>query len=230
MKKLLTIAAVLLTAALVFTGCSNPASGGGEGGPSLPGNWKTTANYNSGTYTIFNTGSLSLDGKGGAIYTNATPTETGTGTNVLTANTFRTSCYKLVSDLNFTGFEGTVSCTSAYSTYGYCFNVSSDFKSYYEVVIQGHGVLIRQYINSAKTILVDWENYSFIKAEPSENTVTVYKDGNSIVIQINGSTVYTISNPELTMGAIACTCGLSYDDIQHQTNIKTTYKLSKFQY
>ena len=33
MKKLLTIAAVLLTAALVFTGCSNPSSGSGGSTP-----------------------------------------------------------------------------------------------------------------------------------------------------------------------------------------------------
>ena len=32
MKKLLTISAVLLAAALVFTGCSNPASSSGDGG------------------------------------------------------------------------------------------------------------------------------------------------------------------------------------------------------
>ena len=231
MKKLLTIAAVLLTAALVFTGCSNPASGGGEGGPSLPGNWKTTANYfDANTQSVFETGSITFDGKGGAIYNNAAPKETKTGEDELKVNEFRFDSYKLVRDLDFTGFEGTASCTSTYSTYGYRFNVSSDWKNLYEIIIQGQQALIRKRINGTTTKLTDWETYSCIKAEPSENTFTVYKDGSSIVIQINGTTIYTISNPEITNGGIACTCGISYDDILHQTNIKTTYKLSKFQY
>ncbi len=238
MKKLISLSAALLTAAMLFTACSNP-SGGDSGNSSNPGpgSWSSSANWYSDTDSpVFEDngtgatcGSITRDGTGGAVYTNPNPVETYTGNRALQNGKFRNSAYRFMSDTDITGFEATAKCTSTESTYGFKFNVSTDWNNLYELFIQGNGVLIRKRINSTVTTLQDWINFSEIKSEPAENKVTVYKDGNAIKIFVNGKNVYNINNPELTSGAVAFTCGIGYADIQNHTSITATYKITKLQ-
>ena len=237
MKKLLTISAILLASALIFTGCTQPTNGENPSTNPGPGNWSTTANWYSGTYgpvfenadKTISCGSVSQDGQGGAVYTNTNPVETQTGSNVLTQSTFRSNAYKIISDLDITGFEGTAKCTSEHSTYGYDFYVSSDWSNYYELFLWGSHFMLKKRINNTNSIIQNWTSSSAIKAEPSENKITVYKDGNAIKILINGTNVYTINNPEITSGTVAYICGISYEDIHNNTNITATYKVTNLQ-
>lgn len=236
MKKLLTLSAVFVAAALFFTGCTQPTNPTGNTNPG-PGNWSTTANWLSGSDSpVFKNsdgsiscGSVTIDGQGGAVYTNTNPRETKTGSAALTENQFRNSAYRFMSDLDITGFEATAKCTSTASTCGFKFNVSSDWLNLYELFIQGNQFYLKKRINNSTSTIQNWTTSSAINAEPGENKVTVYKDGNAIKIFINGTNVYTINNPELTSGSVAFICGLGYADIQNQTNITATYKITNLQ-
>ena len=224
---------------MLFTACSNGSEGDSDGGGSKggSGNWSTTANWSKGTSdTVFynddksiTCGSIVLDGKGGAVYDNTNPVETQTGTYALQTNQFRNTAYFLTEDHDYTGFEGTAMCTSAHSSYGFYFNVDEDWKNLYQVFIQGNGVLIKKRINGTTTTIQSWKTDNAIKAEPLENKVKVAKNGKNIDISINGVNVYTITNPEITKGAIAVICGIGYDDIQNNTRITATYKVTKVQ-
>ena len=239
MKKLLTLSAVLLAAAMLFTACSNASGGDSDGGGSKgdSGSWSTTAKwYTSGASPVFynsdnsiTCGSFTPDGKGGAVYYNQHPVETKTGSDALKSNQFRFTGYLFMSDYDITGFEGTAKCTSANSSYGFYFNVDEDWKNLYQVVIQGDGVLIKKRINGTTTTIQDWKTDNAIKAEPSENKIKVAKNGKNIDISINGVNVYTITNAETTKGSIAGICGIGYDDILNDTPITATYKITRLQ-
>lgn len=241
MKKVLTLTALLLAAAFFFTGCANgsgDSSGGGGGSGGLPGRWSTSANYyNASKEKIFADdkdnptvfcGSVTRDGRGGAVYINEHPVETNS-TNPLTPNTFRASSYLFMEDLDITGFEAVLSCTSSQSTYGLCFNIDYEWENFYEIILEQKGILIKKRIDGVDSIIQNWAIYDFIKAEPNENTVLVYKNGNSIVIKVNDNDVYTINNPEITRGSVGFNCAMSYDDIQNDRTIRTDYKLTKLQ-
>ena len=245
MKKILSLGAVLLTAVLLFSGCSNAAGGGDE---TLPGRWSNTANYwdDKDVYydafyrtddqgnKIVKSGTIKRDGKGGAVYENNNPLETGAPGNELQDGWFRNNLWKFMKDTDITGFEATAKCTSKNSSYGFAFNIQ-DWNNYYELIFLGQKALIRKKINGIRVDFSDlatnggWISNSRINVEPGENKVTVYKDGDSIIIKVNGATIYTIQNPELKMGIVAFACGISYADIQNHTHIKTTYQITNLQ-
>lgn len=233
MKKIISLSAVLLTAVLLFSGCSN-ATGGDGSGDSLPGRWKSSTDTYYKTYTFDEDfwGTVTADGKGSVTY----KTEKS-GYNVFSEDNpvpakGRISYYSpnFVSDLTYTGFEATASSTSADCVYGFTFNVDSTNNNKYVLFIQNSSFqLIEQEGNTINT-LQKWISDSCIKGEPNENKVTVYKDGNSIIIMINGKTIHTISNPKYTMGRVGFLCSISNADCIAKRAFTVNYKIEQLQY
>ena len=239
MKKILSLGAVLLTAVLLFSGCSNAAGGDGSG-DSLPGRWKSSTDTYYKTFTFDKNfwGTVTADGKGSITYKTEksgydifgedNPAPEGSKMSYYTPN--------FESDLSFTGFEATASCTSPDSTYGFTFNVDSNNTHKYILFIQNNYFhLLEQngLDNSGHSIvnqLTQWTSDSAIKAEPNENKVTVYKDGNSIVIKINDKTIHTISDPKYTMGKVGFIAAISGADCAGKRAFTVKYKIEQLQY
>ena len=227
MKKLLQVSAVLLAAVLMFAGCKNNAD---EGGDDLPGKWTSELNFYSGQTTDpITKGLLTADGKGGVIIQYAKPTQPDPD-KPLTENYFRNNLYPFSSDLNLTGFEATAKSTSSYCTYGFSFNVSDDWYNMYQLLLEYDSYKLRKEIDGTWSDITNWSSNKAIKMEPAENTVTVYKDGDSIVIKVNGTTIYTIKNPEITSGQVCYQPSVGYEDIASGTAYTITYKLKQAQY
>ena len=227
MKKLLQVSAVLLAAVLMFAGCKNNAD---EGGDDLPGKWKSELSFYNDQTTDKRTGALvTCDGSGGVIVQNANP-EQPDSTNPIKENGYRTNLYTFASDINLTGFEATAKNTSSYSTYGFCFNISDDWSDMYQIDFEYSGFIIYKCIDSNWDKVCDWTQNKAIKAEPAENTITVYKDNADIIIKANGTTLYTIKNAEATSGRVGFTTAIGYEDIQNGTSYTITYKLKQAQY
>jgi len=229
MKKLLTVTAVLLTAALFFTGCKNAANS--DGGEDLPGKWKSDLNfYPAQNANVERTGGvLTTDGKGTAIFQNTNPTQPDPANPIIERN-FRNDIYKFSKENNLTGFEATAKSTSSYCTYGFSFNISNDWKNMYQIILEYDSFEIQKEIDGTWSIIKNWTQNNAIKLEPAENTVTVYKDGNSIVIKVNGTTIHTIENPEITKGSVGYMPSVAYEDIESGTGYTITYKLKQAQY
>lgn len=231
MKKLLTIATVLLTAALVFTGCSNPAasSGGGDGGPSLPGNWTTTAE----TYTSYkkNDGrTITVNEK--TVTCTIVSTELSDSDKPDGGITYWT--YPITTDTKeYTGFKASAKCSSSNCGYGLVFcgvDIDSSHYSAYTLLISNDGFKVRKTISNATSDITDWQTNACIKAEPTANDVIVYTDSNSIIIQINGTQVYKIDNPELKKGWVGFTTNIAKKDVDAASTVTQTYTFNEFQY
>lgn len=227
MKKLLQVSAVLLAAVLMFAGCKNNAD---EGGDDLPGKWTNELQFFELQSTDNRTGcQITASGDGNVICKNDNPTQTDPD-HPLTENHFRNNLYAFASDINLTGFEATAKCTSAYSTYGFSFNISDDWKNMYQINFQNNYFIIQKEIDGTWSDVKSWTKNTAIKAEPAENSVVVYKDGNSIIIKVNGTNIYTIENPEITQGKIGYQPSVGYEDIASATAYTITYKLKQAQY
>lgn len=240
MKKLLQVSAVLIAAVLLFAGCKNNADD-----DSLPGNWKSDIQYYNGTETAYkwisNTdkvaiGTVTWDGQGGAVYHNETPSDPNAGTeNALIAGYYNGTAYGFMSSdySDLTGFEATASSATT-TPYGFCFNIhasaNSGWTDYYDLQFNGQTFKLTKRVNSTTTTIQSWKTATAIKAQSNTNNVTVYKDGDSIIIKVNGSHIYTIENPEITEGFIAFDCNYSYEDVHNQTPITMTYKINQVQY
>ena len=229
MKKLLTIAAVFLTAALVFTGCSNPASGGGEGPTekTYPGTWTTDAN----TWSSYNTST----GRTATVNNRTVTVSTNTDTfaNMPAAGNWSYGAWDFTRNGNFKGFSATASSTSTAGC-GFCFGYSEDSSkkvSAYVLIIQNGACLVTKQIAGVwdTPAASDWVSNTCINTGTSTNEVVVYTDSDSsIVIEINGTEVRRITSPESTL----CIGDIGFSPIVSASDTGTvtqTYTFKKFQ-
>lgn len=228
MKKLLSISAVLLTAALIFTGCAQPTnSDGGNTNPG-PGNWRdmTTADHYT-SYTARNGRVITVSGN--------TVTFTGDKNNLDDADkptdgfSYWTNQFTLDGN-SFTGFTASAKGTSSNSGCGLVFCGTDTATSYnaYTLLLANGGYKVKKVTNGTSTeISGGWiNNTNYVKAEPQDNEVTVYKDGTKLVIKINGNLAFEIREAEYTSGWIGFTTNIGADD----TTVSQTYTFKKVQY
>lgn len=231
MKKLLSLAAVLLTAALIFTGCQN-ASSSSDDGDKLPGTWLSTIEYNTWTNDDpFGPGSSFSSKENGAYEYKLT--NVSTTTLRPTEGKFRNSLYAVSKDADFTGFKATAK-TTASQYYGFVFNINIDangkWKDYTVVLSDTSFTVDYNDATGTGAELVPWTKNSAIKASPAENNVTVYTDKDSTIhILINGADVHQIKNPVLTQGKVGAVCCFKYTDIANNTVSTTNYNFKEFQ-
>ncbi|MBO4507191.1 MAG: hypothetical protein J5747_00965 [Spirochaetaceae bacterium] len=227
MKKLLTMSALLLVALLLFTGCPKEPAPNGNG---LPGTWSQSVQMITSNRNCWsNKGTLIYDNTNKAFVFNLNAGEL-TGNDIPSNNSFKTWEFPTTTDTNYTGFKATVSTTSG-SYCGFLFNcTTNDTWSYYYLVLSNGSFMLKQCLNNNYSSIAPWTPDAAIKPTPQENEVLVYKDtDSSIVIKINGVTVYTITAPQLHEGQCGVTCCVSDTNYNNGTEITTTWKFKEFQ-
>ncbi len=231
MKKLLTISAVLLAAALVFTGCSNPASSSGDGPTekTYPGTWTTDAN----TWSGYNTST----GRTITVNNNTITVSTNTTTyaNMPASGKWSYGADEFTRNGTFKGFAATATSTSKAGC-GFCFGYSEDkddnskFSSYV-LIIQDGACLVTKAVDGVWDTVTasDWISNTCINTGNSTNEVVVYTDtDSSIIIEINGTAVRRIQSPASTLrvGNVGFSPVISGSDTGTVTQ---TYTFKKFQ-
>ncbi len=229
MKKLLSISAALLTAALIFTACTQPTNPDGGNTNPGPGNWRDMATADHATnayYTARNGRVITVSGN--------TVTFTGDKNNLDDADkptrgfNYWTNQFTLDGN-SFTGFTASAKGTSIKSGCGLVFCGSDTTSSYnaYTLLLANGCFMVRKVTNGTATDMFnDWINADYIKAEPQENEVTVYKDGSDMYIKINNNLAFVIRNASYTSGWIGFTTNIGADD----TTVSQTYTFKKVQY
>ena len=226
MKKLLSVAALLMIALFFFTGCpSEPPDPN-----ALPGLWTTPELNTSPTTFWLNKGNLIYNNEDKTFVFNCNTSEL-TGDNIPGDGKFQYYLHLLTTDENYSGFKSTVSSTTD-TYYGFVFNCtySGGTWSYYVINFYKNKFLLQKMVNDQKYTMNSWSINSAINASSTENEILVYKDtDSSIVIKVNGQSIYTITNPQLTSGRIGVSCCVSDDDYNNGTEITTTWKFKEFQ-
>ena len=229
MKKLLSLAAVLLTAALIFTGCQN-ASSSSDDGDKLPGTWLSTTDFENFTnHEAFGPGS-SFSSKGNGAYEYKL-TDVSTTTKRPSEGQFKNHIYAVTRNADFTGFKATAKSTAS-EYYGFAFNINIEGENwkYYSVVLSNTSFTIDYNAPGADAELAPWTKNNAIKASPEENNVTVYADKDSTIhILINNADVHQIKNPVLTQGYVGAICCLKYTDIANNTVCTANYNFKEVQ-
>ncbi|SFI95754.1 hypothetical protein SAMN04487775_1094 [Treponema bryantii] len=225
MKKLLTISAVLLAAALVFTGCSNPAANSGDEGEKLPGTWSSSVTY----YNDYNQNGWTL--KNNTIsYKCDDPTTLQIPTNKVQLLSLPISSDKIygvnvkLKQAKFTDSE-----------YGILFLESGDSSdntnSYYRLTLwQNSYILYEKLSGHAETLLSvngEYQNIvnNAIKKEGEENDVLFYTEGEELVLKINGTEIKRIAN-KLDKGRCHAYVRIPYDATE---SIAINYNFVNFQ-
>ena len=228
MKKLLTVTAVLMAAALIFTGCKNAANSD-DGGEDLPGTWTSDAE-------VFE---KYKDHPGRKItVTDKTVTFTCTPSEVESSDVpsqgFYSYPYSFTTESIYTGFKVSASGSSSKSGCGLLFcgqDVGDNSWSGYKLLLDYDGFMLEQ-IDEGKysDITTNWVTNSAIKKEPAANDVTIYTDSDSnIVIKINGTKVYTLKNPTYKKGWIGFTANIAKDDVTAGKTVTQKYVFKEFQ-
>ena len=230
MKKLLSLAAVVLTAALIFSGCQN-ASSSSDDGDKLPGTWLSSPEFKNYTSQPFaGTGVSSLT-NGGSNKFEYKVTSAGSCTETIDSTTISSVSYPASKDADYTGFKATVK-SSASAHYGFAFNiniVNSEW-TYYYILLSDNSYTVKFSNKGSATTLKDWEQNNAIKEAKSENKITVYTDKDSkIHIVINGSDVYQIENPAVKQGSFGPVCCLTGTDKSGNRSFTTTYTFTEAQ-
>ncbi|MBO4706298.1 MAG: hypothetical protein J5647_11225 [Spirochaetaceae bacterium] len=228
MKKLLTMSALLLVALLLFTGCPKDPAPNGNG---LPGTWSQSVQMFTNNRNCWsNKGTLIYDNTNKAFVFNLNAGEL-TGNDIPDSGKFDTWWFPVTTDANYTGFKATATTTQ--STYcGFIFNLTevSNQWSYYYIVLSDSKFMLKKCINGTSSNILSWTADDAIKPTPQENEVLVYKDtDSSIIIKINGVTVYTITSPEIHEGQCGVVCCVSNTQYNNGTEITTTWKFKEFQ-
>ena len=230
MKKLLSLAAVVLTAALIFSGCQN-ASSSSDDGDKLPGTWASTAEFNDNYDPPFdNVSSFTHKGNGVFEYkvTNASGVAAG---KKPPSGKFIPLSYRVTKDADYTGFKIT-SISSSTTYHGVSFNITvTDNKwSYYRLLLSDKSYNLDLCEAGTETELKGWTQHNAIKASTEENLITVYADKDSnIHIQINNVEIYKIEKPKLKQGQIGPVCCLSDLQVTGNSTFTTTYTFKEFQ-
>ncbi len=207
MKKLLTVTAVLLTAALLFTGCKNAANS--DGGEDLPGTWVSsldyyqpytannwTGNKNTISYDCSNVSSLGIET--GYTMTYASGLSEGPQLYGVRAK---------IKQNTFTDAEPgiilfkTSSADGKWDTY-YTLTFWKGSYILYEKLSGQERTCISKTSDGTETYSNTW--HKSIKEEGNTNEVLFYTDGDKLVLKVNGSTVTTIQKKLDTGDTGAC--------------------------
>ena len=228
MKKLLTIATVLLTAALVFTGCSNPAASSGDGGEKLPGTWVSSVTYlddwsqnnwtaskNQISYNFANPASLNIPKKSSTTYAaNITPTQ----------------LYGVKAIIKQESESGADIGLVLFQTSG----SNGNWDTYYELRFwQNSYILYEKLSGEEPTCLSRTEDgytntsHNAIKKEGNENEVLFYTDGDYLVIKVNGTEIKRIEK-KLDSGKTQASITI-YDAENTPGPINASWKFVEFQ-
>ena len=230
MKKLLPLSAVLLTAALFFTACTQPVNSATEANPG-PGNWRdmTTADHYI-TFTPRNGRTVTVTGNTVSFAGNK---------NELDAADKPTSGftywpYSFTNGTNnFTGFTASAQGSSTESGCGLIFCgtdiANNNYDGYILLLNNGGFKVIKRSggINSTMSNGYNgWVTADYIKADPQGNEVTDYKENANNIIKINNNPAFTILNAEYTSGWIGFTTNIGAED----TQVQQQYTFKKVQY
>ena len=215
MKKLLTIATVLLTAALVFTGCSNPASSGdGDDGEKLPGTWVQSVNYYKAE-----TGELWSNNNNKISFGCSDPSTLGIGQKYATTYTCPitpTQLYGVRAKIKQNAFTEAEPGIYLFLTTSKDANNNTSFDTYYSLTFYKGSYTIYEKENGKERVCLSsqydaeddktYENTwnDAIKAEGNENEVLFYTDGDKLVLKINGTLIKTFDK-KLDSGK-TCAC------------------------
>ena len=225
MKKLLSVAALLMIALLFFTGCAKDADPN-----ALPGAWSPSAEqYGSFTATFGGKGTLVQSGTN--QYTFSVDTAEIPDANKPTAGRFSWWVKNITTDPIYTGFKATVTST-ADTYYGFSFNctTTSDQWSYYAIFFHSNKFLINKIVNDSPTTIISWTPNTAINEAPTENEILIYKDAESnIVIKANGTEIYKLTSPQLTIGKCGVVLAVSDVDCNAGREISTLYTFKEFQ-
>ncbi len=226
MKKLLTMSALLLVALLLFTSCPS------EPDPNaLPGTWAPSVEMNTTTRNLFDGhGSLTYQSSSKSfVYTLEHPDQL---TDKPDEGEFTYYPIPLTSDDTYTGFKATVSGTPSPNVgfiINFTRNSSTGKDTYYTILLHDGSYRIRKTINDVTTEVTDWTPDDAINEESEGNEVLVYKDGTSLIIQVNGVTVHRIESPAITFGKCGVICAVSGAECVSSETVTATYKFTNFQ-
>lgn len=231
MKKLLSVTAVLIAAALFFAGCNNAANTP-EDAPEekLPGTWTTEADVFS-NYTQKPGRAISVTDK--TVTFTCTPSELQSA-DIPENGGFYSFVYSFTVDNIYTGFKVSASGSSSKSGCGLIFcgkDEDNNSWSGYQLLIDYDGIVLNQYDKGNRTqIIDDWLSNDAIKKEPNTNEIAIYTDSDdSIVIMFNGTKVYTIKNPVHKKGWIGFTTNIAKDDATAGKTVTQKYSFTEFQ-
>ena len=229
MKKLLSISAVLLTAALIFTGCAQPTVP--ENTNPGPGTWTSNVNFLEEFSENFWTRSKNL-----MTYNCTNPSSL----NIPSGKTL--SSWVSYSADKVYGFKAKIKQDKfTDGEYGFIFfyddknTESPTDDSYYQLSFWKESYILYKRINGTMTCLSTPEgtNYSntfndAIKPEGQENEVIVYSEGNNLVIKVNGTTIKTITR-ELEPGTVNALVKIPYSVQQNNKTFNTDFTVLSFQ-
>ncbi len=200
MKKLLSVAVVIMTAALFFAGCSNSADGPTE---TLPGTWVSSVEYwpstpenwtrNGNTFSYNLTDVSSLGMESGYTYPKFCQIKTNPiyGVKVKIRQNSRTD-----------------------SEVGIMLFMDDNSSCYYLTFVYDSYILYETLPNGERTCLTmnnghsNIFNSSVIKKEGQTNEVLFYTDGDNLVIKVNGTLLKSIPK-QLDSGFAAPVVGLN---------------------
>ena len=198
MKKLLTVAAVLMAAAMFFTGCKNAANSD-DGGEDLPGTWVSTVDYyeantgnpwsnnkNKVSFSCSNATSLGIEEGYSSTYSCAvSPTQLYGVRAKVKQNAFTKAEPGLILFLTTTG-QGS---NTKFDTY-YSLTFYKGSYTLYEKESGKESVCLSTSTENGETYENTW--HDAIKQEGNSNEVLFYTDGNKLVLKINGTKIATI--------------------------------------
>ena len=134
----------------------------------------------------------------------------------------------ITSDDTYLGFKATV--TSDPSQYvGFIFNYTSATSYYFITIHDGSFSIGKKRNSNDPDSVVGWTSSDAINEQEEGNEVIVYKNGSSLIVQINGTTVHTLENPSFTHGQCGVLCSVSGEECQSRDTVSATYKFTSFQ-
>lgn len=234
MKKLFPLIVFLAIPFLLFTGCALITQNNTPATPSLPGAWVNSVETNGSTRNVYNSkGTLTPKGNLTFVYSLQHPDQIAAEQQPASGN-WNFYNLSLTTEGVYTGFKATVSgSTSNYCGFIFNYSIDTSSNSYpescYILALQGNSFSLLKKERDVLSNMNNWTYSEAIKSSTLGNEVLVYKDGTSITIQVNGVTIYTISNPVLTSGKVGVIASVSDDEVTSGAPIQVTYKFSEFQ-
>ena len=183
MKKLLSVAVALMTAALFFAGCSNSVS------ETLPGTWVSSVQY----YSDGTSGNWT-NSRNRISYSCADPSTLGIEAN--TSNTYfcyptPTQIYGVRAKVKQNSFTDTDQGIILFLTSN---NDTGNWDSYYRLSFWKNSFILFEKLNGSEITCLSQDENGYvntfsnaINSEGQENEVLFYTDGNNLVIKVNGT-------------------------------------------
>lgn len=198
MKKIISLSAVLLTAVLLFSGCSNAAGGDGSG-DSLPGKWVSASSLaDNEYYNDFDNDSWKASKNITSFKCARTKLEIQDGySRQLWLDSFPKPLYGVhvkIKQKYFTGAE----CGLLLFYSDEDGNTSTtDDTAYYELSFWKGSYTMREKVKGKEVTQLSGDNQykntwnDAINEEGKENDVLLYSDGDNLVLKVNGTVITT---------------------------------------